>query len=153
MRECAITWIEINSAFSCMLSCQFSYFPLVWMFHGRTMNNRINKIHEKTLRFFYKDEQIFFMVVYWKVSINQRNLQVLVTEIYTVRKDLRPGIMKDLFITLYRSHTIWEMIQFCKGIKTLTESISSLTPKTWKLVPCEIKNANSLDIYKEKIKI
>ena len=45
------------------------------------------------------------------------------------------------------------MIQFCKGIKTLTESISSLAPKTWELVPYEIKNAKSLDIYKEKIKI
>ena len=26
------------------------------MFHDSTMNNRINKIHEKTLRFFCKDE-------------------------------------------------------------------------------------------------
>ena len=32
-----------------------------------------------------------------------------------------------------------------------TESISSLTPKIWELVICEIKNARSLDIFKEKL--
>ena len=35
---------------------QFSYCPLVWMFHSRTLNNRINKILEKALRLVYKNE-------------------------------------------------------------------------------------------------
>ena len=34
---------------------QFSYCPLVWMFHSRKMNNRINHIHERALRLAYKD--------------------------------------------------------------------------------------------------
>ena len=47
------------------------------------------------------------------------------------------------------------MIQLCKGEDTAqctfgTESISSLAPKTWEI--CEIKNAKSSDIFKEKIK-
>ena len=29
---------------------QFSYCPLIWMFHSRTLNNRINKLHERALR-------------------------------------------------------------------------------------------------------
>ena len=29
------------------ITSQFSYCPLVWMFHSRTLNNRINTIHEK----------------------------------------------------------------------------------------------------------
>ena len=33
-----------------------------------------------------------------------------------------------------------------------TESISSLAPKLWELVPSEIKTAKSLNIFKEKIK-
>ena len=33
-----------------------------------------------------------------------------------------------------------------------TESISSLASKVWELVPCEIKNAKLLDIFKEKNK-
>ena len=38
------------------ITSQFSYCSLVWMFHGRTISNRINKIHEKTLKPVYKDE-------------------------------------------------------------------------------------------------
>ena len=29
---------------------QFSYCPLIWMFHSRAMGHRINGIHERTLR-------------------------------------------------------------------------------------------------------
>ena len=35
---------------------QFCYCPLVWMFHSRTLNNRINKIHERALRLVCKNE-------------------------------------------------------------------------------------------------
>ena len=35
---------------------QFSYSPLVCMFHSRTLNNRINKTHEKALRIADKDQ-------------------------------------------------------------------------------------------------
>ena len=29
---------------------QFSYCPLVWMFHSRRKNNKINRIHERCLK-------------------------------------------------------------------------------------------------------
>ena len=35
---------------------QFSYCPLVWMFLSRTMNNRINTLHEKALRLVYTNK-------------------------------------------------------------------------------------------------
>ena len=34
---------------------QFSYCPLIWMFHDRSVNKKINKIHEGALRITYKD--------------------------------------------------------------------------------------------------
>ena len=37
------------------ISSQFGYCPLVWMFHNRKLNNRINRIHERSLRVVYKD--------------------------------------------------------------------------------------------------
>ena len=33
---------------------QFSYCPLVWMCHSRTLNNKINKLHERVLRVVYR---------------------------------------------------------------------------------------------------
>ena len=32
-----------------------------------------------------------------------------------------------------------------------TETISSLAPKIWELIPSDIRSANSLEIFKEKI--
>ena len=34
---------------------QFNCGPLIWMFHSRTMNNKINCIHERALRLVYSD--------------------------------------------------------------------------------------------------
>ena len=37
------------------ITSQFSYCPLVWMFHSRGLNKHINKIHGKSLRLVYND--------------------------------------------------------------------------------------------------
>ena len=34
---------------------QFNYCPLVWMFHSRSINNKINRLHERVLRIVYND--------------------------------------------------------------------------------------------------
>ena len=81
------------------ITSQFSYCPLVWMFHSRTLNNRINKIHERALRLVYKDEAFLSFDDLLKsdksVSIHQKNLPILTTEIYNAKNDLGPKIMKD----------------------------------------------------------
>ena len=38
------------------ITSQFSYCPLVWMFHSRRMERRINKIHERALCLIYPSE-------------------------------------------------------------------------------------------------
>ena len=42
------------------ISLQFGYCPLVWMFHFRELNNRINRIHGRSLRIVYNDKQSTF---------------------------------------------------------------------------------------------
>ena len=42
------------------IESQFGYCPLVWMFHSRTLNNKINKLHERALRLVYKDYNLSF---------------------------------------------------------------------------------------------
>ena len=68
---------------------QFSYCPRVWMFHSRTLNNRINKIHKRALRLVYKNETFLSFDDLLKrdrsVSIHQKNLQILATEIYKTK--------------------------------------------------------------------
>ena len=37
------------------IESQFGYCPLIWMFHSRRVNNKINHLHERLLRIGYKD--------------------------------------------------------------------------------------------------
>ena len=71
------------------ITSQFSYCNLVWMFHIRDLNNRINKIHERALRIVYKNETFLSFDDLLKrdrsVSIHQKNLQILATEIYKTK--------------------------------------------------------------------
>ena len=36
------------------IESQFGYCPLIWMFHGRGVNNKINHFHERSLLIVYK---------------------------------------------------------------------------------------------------
>ena len=43
----------LMNAFS---KAQFNYCPIIWMFHSRCLNNKINRLHERCLRMIYKDK-------------------------------------------------------------------------------------------------
>ena len=142
------------------ITSQFSYCPLVWMFHSRTMNNRINTLHEKALRLVYTNKPNLSFDDLLKedksVKIHQKNLQILATEIYKVKNDLGPKIMADIFHFVekpynLRNNSIMQR-QANRTVYFGTESITSLAPKLWELIPSEIKSAKSLNIFKAKIK-
>ena len=71
------------------MKSQFSYCPLIRMFHSRAMEHRINRIHERALSLIYPNQhQLTFKELLEKnktVSIHQRNLQTLGTEIYKAK--------------------------------------------------------------------
>ena len=41
--------------FKAFIESQFKYFPFVWIFNGRQINDKINKLHERALRIVYND--------------------------------------------------------------------------------------------------
>ena len=66
---------------------QFNYCPLICMFHSRTMNNKINRPHERTLRIVHSDCKSSFNIVLEKggsYSIYNRNIQNLAKDCYSV---------------------------------------------------------------------
>ena len=142
------------------LTSQFSYCSLVWMLHRRTLNNQINKIHERALRLVYKNETFLSFDDLLKrdrsVSIHQKNLQILATEIYNTKNDLGPKIMKDTFRFIQKPYNLRNDPEVQRRrnhtVHFGTESISSLAPKIWESIPSDLRSANSLGIFKEKIK-
>ena len=48
--------LECKLIANAFIMSQFSYSPLIWMFHSRAMEHRTNRIHERTLRLIYPNQ-------------------------------------------------------------------------------------------------
>ena len=74
------------------------------------MEHRINRIHERTLRLIYPNQhQLTFKELLEKnktVSIHQRNLQTLVTEIYKAKNKISPEVVNLLFEFTNKNHNL-----------------------------------------------
>ena len=71
--------------FKAFIESQFKYCPLVWMFHGRQINDKINKLHERALRIVHNDtitssEEL--LVKDKTFTIHHQNIQSLAIEMY-----------------------------------------------------------------------
>ena len=85
------------------------YCPIVWMFHSRKLNERINHIHERALRIVYKDFISSFeelLIEDNSLNIHHRNLQKLVTEIFKVKNSLLPELMNNVFKFTEKPHSL-----------------------------------------------
>ena len=70
------------------------------MFHDRSVNKKVNKIHERALRISHKDSCSNFEELLLKantVSIHHKNLQLLATEIFKIQKIPNPSFMNKIF--------------------------------------------------------
>ena len=129
------------------------------MFHSRTLNNRINRLHERGLRLVYKEPHFTFNELLRKdqsFSIHHRNLQKLATEMYKVHNNLSPNLVKSIFPIRTIPYDLRNMNSFeptnRRTVFHGTETISYRGPKTWALVPDEIKHSKSLSEFKAKIR-
>ena len=132
------------------ITSQFGYYPLIWMFHSRGLNNKINSIHERALRITYGDKTSTFQHLLEKdnsVSIHHRNLQALATEMFKISNNLSPDIVKEIFQKRIVQYNLRSKNSFMSrqvnSVYHGTESLSFLGPKTWEQVPQEIKESPS----------
>ena len=141
------------------IESQFKYCPLVWMFHSRSLNNRINRLHERALKLVYKDSKLSFEELLIKdksFCVHHRNLQALAIEMYKFHKNISPEIMNLVFKKSTVTHDLRNKNIFaCPNAKTVyygTETISFRGPKIWALIPENIRLAQTLEVFKDKIK-
>ena len=121
------------------------------MFHSRTLNNRINKIHERTFRLAYKNETFLSFHDLIKrdrsVSIHQKNLQIPEIDPIRQKNDLGPKIMKDTCHFIQKPYNLRNNPELqSRRNRTVyfgTESISSLAPKMWELIPSDIRSGKT----------
>ena len=143
------------------ITSQFGYCPLVWMFHTRRINNRINRLHERSLRLTYKDFNSTFQELLDKdksVSIHQRNLQVFAIMLYKIKNNLSPEIVREIIYANSQTHYDLRCnFEFqtinVHTVRYGTESLSFMANKIWPLIPTTIKNSPTLESFKAAIKL
>ena len=129
------------------------------MFHSKHMNNRINHLHERALRIAYNDYSSSFQSLLEKdnsVTIHYRNIQLLAIEMFKLKNGIAPQIMQDLFPLRETKYSMRNCNIFeTSNVNTVyhgTETLSFREPKIWSLVPLDLQNCPSLDIFKKQIK-
>ena len=139
------------------ITSQFSYAPVVWMFHSRKQNHHINRIHERALRVVYKDYNSSFDELLEKDSsckIHDRNFQKLVTEIFKVKMNLVPEIMKEVFKIVESPYALRNELRLksrkTHSVRFGTETATFVGGRAWSSSPSDLKKSKSL--FKSKIK-
>ena len=82
------------------IESQFSFCPLIWMFHSRILNDKINRLHEKALRIVHRDYKSKVDELLEKDSsfiIYNGIIQTLAIEIFEFLNRLSPQIMNEVF--------------------------------------------------------
>ena len=145
---------------------QFSYCPLVWMFYSRQINTKINNLHFRALRMVYRDETSSFEELLKKdgsVTVHHRNLQFLAIEMFKVIKGVAPAFMKDIFVQNInvctenvsantRSQSVFYNPCNPKKVNYGLQTLRSLGPKVWDMIPTGLKMSPSLSVFKSNIK-
>ena len=82
------------------IESQFKYCHLIWMFHSRGLNNKINCIHERALRITYNDKSSYGKLLTKDRSVvtYHRNIRALAIEIYKVIQEISPPLLSEVYV-------------------------------------------------------
>ena len=143
------------------ISSQFGYCPLVWMFCGKSVNHRINRVHHRTLKALYNDFNSSYAQLLLKgnhKTLHQINLQKLIIKVYKCLKGECPQILSNIFVTnqsLSYNLRINNLLVLPKRCSTVTYGLQTFRYRgsaTWNTLPDKLKESVSLSVLKERLK-
>ena len=138
---------------------QLSYCPLIWTFCSRRSNRLINQLQERALRIIHKDYNSSFselLEMTNETTIRIRNLKFLVTEIYKFLNGLSPRIMNEVFQINECPYNLRNPRTLASKHKSTVryglDTIAFKGPQIWQDIPLEIRNSESLYLFKPNMK-
>ena len=156
---CSLKFDQRKLLLNAFITSQFSYAPVVWMFHNQKLNNHINRIHERTLRIVYQDHNSTFeerLAKGGSFKIYDRNLQRLLIEIFKVKMKLAPEIMNEVSDIIESPYPLRNELRFkSRKIRTIRygiERAAFVGSKIWSYMPSELKDSTSLNKFRSKTK-
>ena len=136
----------------------FNYCPLVWYFTTAKQLDKMEKIHERALKFVTDDYDSSYETLLnttEMANMRVRQMQNLCIEIYKTLADMNPPYMQELFERSSSSYstrrpydlTIPRVNQTSFG----SRSIKFEEAKLWNHLPRNIKSADNLSAFKQLI--
>ena len=129
------------------------------MFHGRQINDKINKLHERALRIVYNDTVTSFENLLIKdksFTIHHQNIQLLAIEIYKAIHNLPGGNLSEFFVRNNHNYNLRsESELLLPNVNTVFKgqnSISYFGSVIWNSIPFELRKASSYQIFRSEIK-
>ena len=141
------------------IESQFGYCPLIWMFHSRRVNNKINHLHEHSLRIVYKDNYSSYVDLLAKdksFTIHQKNIQSLAIEQFKVKRNLSNVIMYNILKTRTLTYNLRSQTDFVRDcVNTQRYGLNSLSyfaSKVWDMIALQVNNIISFQKFKTEVR-
>lgn len=156
-----LTFQQKKIVLSSFVHCHFSYAPLVWMFHSRELNNKINRVHKRALKILFNDEHSTFEELLKRdgaFTVHERNIQILLTEMFKAKNKFEPHLLQGIFeANSYQGPSLRNSSKyFCRPnvntVKYGERSLQNLGVKLWDQLPRDIQDTDSLTKFQLFIK-
>ena len=139
------------------IKCQFSYCPLIWMFHSRALEHKINYLHERCLRIVYSDSTSSFEDLLKSdnsSTFHQRAVQLLAIELFQdkLSESRRGKIFNKNECKLKTRNRNSFRAREVESELNGKSSLAFLGPKIWSTLPYSLKKLTELKEFKKKIK-
>ena len=125
------------------------------MYHNRTINNKINRLHDDNSN----DNKSSFQELLDKdkgVTIHVKNVRALAVGMFKVSNNYLTSLMSQIFDKRNNVYDFRNPSEFARrngrSVFNGTESISFLGPKIWDIVPSELKQLEMENAFKKEIK-
>ena len=129
------------------------------MFCSKRSTKKINAVHERFLGIFLKGYQSPYSLLLeeaYQITVHQRYINYLMTEVYKYLNGHWPTIMNDILKLRENMYNLWNFHNFQKdnprSLKYGLDLIPYCASQLWQQVPIDIREAASLSLFKNYIK-
>ena len=124
------------------------------MYHSRTMNNKINHLHEKCLLIVHSDKTSSFKKVSKQTDLCQYTLEIYRSLLQSFSKKVT--FFHGFFFKKMVQYNLWHPSEFSvanvKSTFLEIKYLPYLRPKIWDLLSKELKEFPNVSVFKNTIK-
>ena len=118
--------------YSTFVMSNFNYCPLIWMYHGNTSGNQVDRVQKRALRILHNDFNMQFEVLLKRTDeqrVHTKNLQKLMLQIFKCLSEENPSFMWTFFERKHLTYVLRNKTccNYRKDVRTKLEPIHSFS--------------------------